>query len=274
MIGISGLGSQAALRLIDATRDQQLETMRNEAANKRSEAAFRERIGSITTPQELVADFEVYSFVMKAFDLEDQIFGKAMIRKVLESDPVAPDSLLNRLTDPRFREMHLALGFTTEAGPQVPDFSNSAFLDGISDRFYNRQFINSNDEQNETVGTVLEFRETGGEIASWFEVLGDEKLTSFFQVALGLPEQMSALDLDRQAAMFAEKFDLEDLADPAERDRLISRYMAISDVINPQPFVSNSAALNILQNSRNSGQFVAMTLDIDMVNFSASQLYR
>ncbi|MDF3414837.1 DUF1217 domain-containing protein [Sulfitobacter sp. M57] len=274
MIGISGIGSQAALRLIDATRDQQLESMRNEAANKRSEAAFRERIGSITTPKELVADFEVYSFVMKAFDLEDQIFGKGMIRKVLESDPVEPSSLLNRLTDTRFRELHLALGFTTESGPQVPDFTNPAFLDEISDRFYNRQFINTNDEQNSTVGTVLEFRETGGDISSWFEVLGNKKLTNFFQVALGLPTQMSGLDVDRQAEMFKEKFDLADLVDPAERERLITRYVAISDVLNPQGFSSESAAVNILQNSRNNGQFVAFTLDIDMVNFSASRLYR
>lgn len=274
MIGISGLASGAALRLIDATRGQQLESMRSEAANKRSEEAFRERIGSITTPQELVADFEVYSFVMKAFDLEDQIFGKAMIRKVLEADPVAPESLLNRLTDPRFREMHLALGFTTEAGPQTPDFTDTAFLDGITDRFYNRQFINANDKQNSTVGTVLEFREVGEGTSSWFDVLGNEKLTNFFQVALGLPEQISGLDLDKQKALFAEKFDLADLADPAERERLISRYVAISDVISPQSFTSNSAAVSILQNARLGGQFVSMTLDIAAVNFSASQLYR
>lgn len=274
MISISGLSSGAALRLIDSTRDQQLASMRNDAANKRGEEAFRERIGSITTPQELVADFEVYSFVMKAFDLEDQIFGKGMLRKVLESDPVAPESLLNRLTDERFRELHLALGFTTENGPQVPDFTDAAFLDDIAGRFYNQQFINANDAQNSTVGAVLEFREEGESIGSWFDVLANEKLTNFFQVALGLPEQISGLDLDKQKELFEDKFDLADLADPAERERLISRYVAISDVINPQSFASNSAAVNILQNSQIGAQFVSITLDIATVNYSASQLYR
>ena len=65
MISISGLGSSTALKLIDATRDKQLELMRNSAANKRAEEAFRDRIGDITTPEELVADFEVYSYVMR-----------------------------------------------------------------------------------------------------------------------------------------------------------------------------------------------------------------
>ena len=78
MISISGLGSSTALKLIDATRDKQLDLMRDSAANKRAEEAFRDRIGDISSPEELIADFEVYSFVMRAFDLEDQIFGKGL----------------------------------------------------------------------------------------------------------------------------------------------------------------------------------------------------
>ena len=274
MISINGLGSPTALRLIDATRDRQIALMRDEPTNQRAEQAFRERIGQITTPKELIEDFEVYSFVMRAFDLEDQIFGKGLMRKVLESDPVDEASLLNRLTDPRFRELHLSLGFTTEEGAQVPDFSGVAFQNAVVGRFYNRQFINQNDEQNSTVGTVLEFREKVETIDSWFDVLKDKKLTNFFRVALSLPTEISGLDLDVQKKLFEEKFDLADLADPAERERLITRYTAISDVINPQGFSSNNIAVSILQSASFGAQFVPITLDVATINFSASQLYR
>jgi hypothetical protein len=274
MISISGLGSQTALKLIDATRDRQVELMRDDPVNKRGEEAFRERIADIKTPEEFVADYEVYSFVMRAFDLEDQIFGKGMIRKILESDPVEPSSLMNRLTDTRFREMHLAHGFTTEAGPVTPDFTKPAFLDSIADRYYNRKFINDNDSQNTTVGTVLQFREEAEDISNWFEVLRDKKLTNFFQVALNLPSQISGLDLDVQKKLLEEKFDLADLADPAVRENLIRRYTAISDVLNPQGFQSNNAALSILQSSSFGSQFVPFTMDVGTINFSASKLYR
>ena len=274
MISISGLTSQTALRLIDVTRDRQIEVMRDDPANKRGEEAFRERIASISTPEELVADFEVYSFVMKAFDLEDQIFGKGMVRKILESDPVDEASLLNRLTDSRFREMHLSLEFTTEDGPQDPDFSNETWVNEIVDRFYNRQFINENDNQNGTVGTVLEFREEVAGLNSWFEVLADEKLTKFFQITLNLPEQISGLDLEVQKKLFEEKYDLADLADPAEQERMITRYMAISDVLNPPQFSAGSPAVSILQSASFGAQFVPITLDVATVTFSASQLYR
>ncbi len=274
MISINGLGSSTALRLIDTTRDRQLALMQNEPVNARAEQAFRERIGQIDSPQALTEDFEVYSFVMRAFDLEDQIFGRGLMRKMLEADPVEPSSLLNRLTDPRFREMHLALGFTTEDGPQVPDFTNPAFQDAIVDRFYNRQFINENDAQNSTVGTVLDFRERAEGITTWFDVLSNDKMTQFFQVALGLPSQLSALDLDKQAEMLADRYDLAELQNPEERERLITRYTAISDVVNPQGFSSNSVAVSILQSASFGAQFVPITLDVATINFSASLLNR
>jgi hypothetical protein len=273
VIPIGGLDSRTALGVIDATRDKQDTLLRNDPTNKRGEAAFRERIAQITTPEELVADYEVYSFVMRAFDLEDQIFGKGMIRRVLESDPVAPESLLNRLTDSRFREMHLSLGFTTEEGPQVPDFSDPAFVEGIVDRFYNRAFISTNADQNETVGTVLEFRDGYAGINSWFDVLKDKTLTNFFQVALNLPSQMSGLDLDQQKRMLEEKFDLADLADPAARERLVTRYIAISDATTGLSAQTNTA-VNLLSIAASGGQFVPFTFDLALINYRPSQIYR
>lgn len=274
MISISGLGSSTALRLIHATRAGQMDVLRSEPINARSEQAFRERISQIDSPEAFVADFEVYSFVMRAFDLEDQIFGKGLMRKVLEADPVEPSSLLNRLTDPRFRELHLALGFTTEDGPQTPDFSRVSFQDAIVDRFYNRQFINDNDVQNSTVGTVLEFRDRADDIQSWFDVLSNEKMTDFFKIALGLPNQISGLDLDRQAKLLEDRFDLADLSDPEVRKNLITRYTAISDVVNPQGVSPGNVAVSILQSANFGAQFVPITLDVATINFSAVQLYR
>lgn len=277
VLSISGLNSQLALTLIDSTRDRQLETLRGEPQHARAAETFRERIAGITSPKEFVQDFEVYSFVMRAFDLEDQIFGKGMIRKILESDPTDQTSLVNRLTDARFGELHAALGFTTGLGAQSPDFSNTAWQDGIVEQYFERAFTKGYAEQNETVGTVLEFREKFVGLNSWYDVLKDTDLTEFFQTALNLPSELSGLDVDKQAEILADKYDLSKLADPAERDRLITRYVAISEALNPQGFSANSSALTVLQSGSylNSGwQFVPITLDIPAVPFSSVALYR
>ncbi len=269
VISVSGLTSQAALNLIDRTRDTQMNTLRNEAQHNRAASVFRERIASISSPEELVKDFEVYSFVMNAFDLEDQIFGRGMMRKILESDPSDDTALVNRLSDARFGEIHDALGFTLPGGGQVAPsrFGSTEWQDEIVDRYFNVQFQNQYNDQNETVGTVMEFRDKVDGFSSWYNILSDRTMTEFFQTALGMPSQLSSLDIDKQAEMLEKRFSLEKLQDPREVEALISRYMIIRDVNNP-PAQATSAAIQILNNS--SGQFVPFTLDIDAVNFSGS----
>ncbi|TDE38909.1 DUF1217 domain-containing protein [Antarcticimicrobium sediminis] len=275
VLSISGLNSQLALNLIDSTQTRQLESLQSEPQHARAAEQFRERIASITTPKELVQDFEVYSFVMKAYDLEDHIFAKGMIRKILESDPSDSSSLVNKLTDSRFGELHAAMGFTTEAGTQTPDFSNSTWQDGIVDQYFQQAYETGYADQNEIVGSVLEFRQQAGEIENWYNVLSNETLTEFFQTALSLPTELSGLDVDKQAEIMAEKFDLADLADPAERERLINRYTAISEILNPQGYSATSSALTILQSTSSlSSSIIEITWDIAPVSFSSYSLYR
>jgi len=273
VLSLSGLGSQLSLNLIDRTRDRQMETLRNEAQHQRAAESFRERIGNISTPEEFVKDFEVYSFVMRAFDLEDQIFGKGMMRKILESNPDEDESLLNRLVNANFDEIHEALGFTTAAGPQTPDFSDTAWQDKIVDQYFDTVFRLENNVQNSTVGTVLELREKVGEIDNWFDVLKDKEISEFFRTALALPSEMATLDVDKQVEIFAEKFDISKLSDPEEVARLETRYLAISDVLNPPQFRSNSIAVQLLSSSA-SGQFVPITIDIPSIQYASSSLYR
>ncbi|MGD9862226.1 MAG: DUF1217 domain-containing protein [Pseudodonghicola sp.] len=276
VLSISGLGSQLALKLIDSTHDRQIETLASSGQHQRAVETFRERIGQITSPEELVQDYEVYSFVMKAFDLEDQIFGKAMIRKILESDPDDKKSLVNKLTDDRFNELNEAMGFTAAGGEAViPDLSDTDWQESIVSRYYEQTLTNSYTEENENVGAVLEFRSKVGELDSWYKVLKNEDLTSFFLTALGLPEEMAAIDVDKQAQLLAKSYDLEKLSDPEEQQRMITRYLAIADVENPQTTKVNSAALTILQSTSSlNSSIVEITMDLVGVSFSNYSLYR
>ena len=104
MIPISGISTPLALEITDRTRDRQISLIRDAPEHARGIESFRERIADVATVEQLVNDRELYVFVMKAFDLEDQVFGKALMRRMLESDLDDRDALVNRLTDPRFRE--------------------------------------------------------------------------------------------------------------------------------------------------------------------------
>ncbi len=276
MTGAIGVSTQLGLRIADATREAQVTAIRDSAEHSRAIAAFRERIADVRNVDDLLADRELYVFVMKAFDLEDQIFGKAMIRKVLESDPSKPDALVRRLTDPRFMEMHKALGFGP-GGEGNSSVLDPAWQEGIVARYVERQFIDGQAGKSETVGNVLEFRQKAPNAKTWFDVLKDPMMSQFMRTALGLPEVSVRLDVDRQAALFAKKFDIEKLQDPDERKRLERLYAIISDARDTSRIAQN-AAVQIMSGAvsagADGGRFVPITLDIAAIGSLPRQPYR
>ncbi len=266
MISLGGMGTQLAVKLFDATRDKQLDMVANNALNARQVAAFSERIASIGSAKELVADTEVYTFVMRAFDLEDQIFGKALVRKALESDVSDRTSLVNRLTDPKIREMYDALGFAPDGGPSA-NFDDPDWQAEMIDRFKERLVINNAAEDNVGAGIALEFKAKASEINTWFDVLKDEDLGIFMRRALGLPDAVVQVDIDRQAELFAQKFDIEKLKDPVEVDRLVSRFSAVYDAIEGINTQTNGA-LTLMANAVSASQgdnFNIITIDIPAI---------
>ena len=274
MIPVGGLSTQLGLSLVDATRDRQLDSIRSNFQSEREISAFKERISKVETVDQLMEDRDLYVFVMKAFDLEDQIFGKALISKMLKSDISDPQALVNRLSDPRFREMHEVLGF----GPEGEGNLNTLLFkwqDGMVDRYVERQFINNQADQNESLGIVLEFRSKAGEIKSAFDILKDPDLGQFMRRALGIPEQAVGLDIDRQAAQIEQKFDLEKLQDPEEVEKLVRKYVAISDALDNRA-TSLNAAVQLMNSavSIGSGNFTPITIDIEMITSLPRNPYR
>ncbi|UOA32683.1 hypothetical protein DSM110093_02485 [Sulfitobacter sp. DSM 110093] len=279
MISLGGMSTQVAVKLFDATRDKQLDLAASNALNARQIEAFEERIGSISSPQELIADTEVYTFVMRAFDLEDQIFGKALIRKALESDISDSDALVNRLSDPKIREMYETLGFAPEGGPSA-NLDKVDWQSEMVDRFKERFVLNTAGEDNEGARIALEFKSKASEIDTWLDVLKDEDLGTFMRRALGLPDELIQVDLDRQIALFEQKFDIEKLQDPAEVDKLVSRFSAIYDAVEGVSSLS-STVLTLMEGAVSIGQgstFTAITIDIPTItgggSYSAYNAYR
>ena len=61
-------------------------------------------------------DFQLYSYAMKAYGLEDMIYAKAFMRKVLESDMSDANSFANKLTDVRYQDFASAFSFSAACG--------------------------------------------------------------------------------------------------------------------------------------------------------------
>jgi hypothetical protein len=274
MIPITGTTSLLGLRITDATQSSQVDTIRNSVQHSRAIDSFLSQVKDIETVDQFVDNYEVYSFVMKAFDLEDQIFGKAMIKAALKSNIEDDEALINRLTDPRIKDLYDAMGFGEDGEGNINTILSS-WRNRMVDRYVDRIFVNGQAEQNNTVGAALEFRRRAAEIDGPFDVLKNVDTANFMRKVLGLPDQMVQLDIDRQAAILEEKYDLSKLKDPEEVERLIQKFVIISDAQDGTNVATNPVVM-MMQGATGigSGQFTPITFDITAVDLSSFRVYR
>ena len=256
MISITGMGAPMALNVVDAVRDREIDRLRDAPTDARRIEAFRTRIAGIESAEELIDDDEVYAFVMTAFGLEDRIFAKGMMRKILQSDPGDPGALVNRLTDPRFERLHAALGLH-EGGGRLTDPRRQ---EETVDLYLATRFEAGISNQNDVVGAALAFRRAAAEIDSPYDVLKDPETALVLRRALGLPDAMARLDVDRQAAMITQRFDLGRLSDPDEVEKVVRKFTVISEALSGVG-AAGSAAVQLLSDAAR-GAGVPLPLDL------------
>ncbi len=241
------------------TLDSQKEAFESSAAISRSTSYFAENIGSVTSAEELVADRRLLEVTLGAFGLQDDINNTFFIQTILEEGTVADDALANRLADKRYAALADALGFAGEEGPATQD---PAFAAETIALYEDRQFEIAVGEQDDSMRIALNGqRELDDLIASdvsndamWYTMMGNPPLRDLFEKALGLPQEVSQLDIDKQLEIFKDKseqrFGTDQMADfgsEEAQDDLIRLYLLQTEIDAARTATSSgSIALTLL----------------------------
>src|SRR5690349_1318330 len=85
---------------------------------------FKEKAPQLKSMDDLFKDQRLLRFIASAYSLDDEVQYPARLRKILESKISDPNSLANRMVDPRYKEManDLMLG---DLGVSVFDISSN-----------------------------------------------------------------------------------------------------------------------------------------------------
>lgn len=272
MISTRGLAPLAAIMLVTSQRDRFNEAVQSEPVAKREIASFHERIGKIGSVDALLKDHELYSFAMKAFGMEKEIFAKAMMKRILTSDPADKKSLVNRLADPRYREINRVMGFDTDGTTGRPDFGSAAWANAIVDRYVNQRLIDGQMEDNPSVGLALDFDRKAKGLTSWFKVLADPRMSGFMRTALGLPDSVAQGSVDAQAKMFGQRMKIEDLQDPAIRKKLVRQFAAIEGALGQG--AARSATLDLFTRRSDGANWSPVLIDVTAITSQTGAAYR
>src|SRR3546814_707644 len=216
------------LDFLNRTRESQLDRWRADPTETRAIDRFTKEAREIRSLDDFMKNDTVYNLVMKAYGLEEMAFAKAMIRKILEEGTSDPNSMANKMVDPRYKEIAKDLGFDTF--PDGTKVRNPAFIQRTVDRYVVGGFEADQGETNVGVQLSLYFERKASSITNWYEVLGDKALSQVVRTALGIPQAMAALDIDKQVEFMDRRMNIEDFQDPAKVKKFVTRFAVLHDV--------------------------------------------
>ena len=216
----------------ERTYERRAEAVLQSGPARREIDYFIENIGSISNGDELVDNSRLYRFVMKAFDLESQIFAKGLIRKLFEEGIQNTDDkipLANRLTDQKFKTLAQAFAFA-----EVGDFNvkNPQFVAAVVERYTAVTMETRAGEENVAVRLGLYFDRKAPNISNWYAALADTALREVVLTGLGFPKEAGLMNIDRLVQQIEDRFDVKDLKDDDKRARLIQKFTLLYDIEN------------------------------------------
>lgn len=233
------ISTAISFRLISDNLDRSMAQIANRPQVEREVEYYRQNIGAVKSIDEFMSDARLVNFAMAAHGMQDLSYAKGLIRKVLEEGIDSSTALANRLADSRFGEFATTFNFA-RYGSATTSFERTG---EETVKKYLRQALEVDaGRQGEGVRLSLYFERKADQIGNAYDILSDRALLQVARTALGLPDSISFLDLDRQAELLNSRINFEDFKSPEGLRDFLSRFATLWDLENP-PVAPVSGAL-------------------------------
>jgi hypothetical protein len=220
------LTTTVSYRLITKDIDKSLETTSKEGPVALETRYYLDHIGSVKSIDDLLKDYRLFNYAMKAFNLEDLGQARAFMKKVVNEGVDDPKSFANKLNDPRFTAFAKTFNFKTYGDATT---QSSVAQQGVVDRYVRQTLENEAGADNQGVRLALYFQRQAATVKSPYDLLADPALWQVMKTTFGFPDEMANAGIEQQAAAVLARVSISDLHDPAKLDKLITRFTATWD---------------------------------------------
>lgn len=184
-------------------------------------AYYLAHIGGIQSAGDFLASDRLYRYAMKAHGLEDMIYARAFMRKVLEEGAQAAGSFALQLSDTRYRDFAVAFDF---AGLGAAATRTFAAQQGTVEKYVRQVLEDDTGTQNEGARLALQFERKAPGVTSAYDILADTELLRVVQVAFSIPDELALLDIDQQAAVIRAFLNIDDLRNREKLSAFLNRF--------------------------------------------------
>ena len=223
---------------------------------------YKENIGKVGSIDDFLKDTRLFKYAMTAFGLEEFSNAKGYMRKILESALDDPKSLVSRTNDPKIKEFAKVFDFKAFGKATT---QRAATGQAVVDRYVRQTMETDAGEQDgDGVRLALYFKRMASQIATPYDILADQALSKVVRVALGMPNEMAAASIEKQAAAIEKRIELEDFQDPAKVDKFLTRFTAMWDATEE---TTSNPVLALFDVGSSSSSGVSLDLAMSLSSF-------
>ena len=166
---------------------------------------FKDKAPKLQSMDDLFKDQRLLRFIASAYSLDDEVQYPARLRKVLESKLTDPNSLANKMVDPRYKEManDLLLG---DFGVVV--LHTDSTINKVVNRYVQNEYEKDLGKTNPALREASYFLRKIGNIKDSLSILGDSVLRSVVTYTLDLPPQIAFQSIEKQQSLIDARIDV------------------------------------------------------------------
>ncbi|MBX2806936.1 MAG: DUF1217 domain-containing protein [Hyphomicrobiales bacterium] len=234
------LSVAATYQMYGLNLESALDRVSQQPVVSRETEYYKANIANVKSIDDFMNDDRLYQYAMKAHGLEDMTYAKAFMRKALTEGIDDPNSFANSLANSRYKDFVETFNFERYGETAIVfDRAQQGTVD-----LYVRQVLEEDaGALNEGARLALYFERKAPELETTLEVLADKALSQVVRTALGLPEEIAAMDLDKQVDLISSRLDVEDFKDPEKLAKFIERFNALWQINNSSSQLNVTALL-------------------------------
>jgi hypothetical protein len=245
LFGVSGStrNPTQALRLAEKNETREVKATAAQPAVQRAIKAFTLAVNSAKSVPQLLANPAVMSVLLTANGMKDQLGFTALATKALTSKLDDPNSLVNKLTDTRWKTLAKTLNFPTLGLSGIKLSINS-----IADAYAKVTWQSNEDAVTPGLANALSFKAQASGITSVDQILGNLAVRTVITTALGIPKQIAFQSLKAQEQSITTRLDVRRLQDPKFVENIMQRYLIANSAATPAASVPDLITLAIRGN--------------------------
>jgi hypothetical protein len=202
---------------------------------------YIEAVSEARKLDDVVANKTITDYALTAFGLDEEGLTADQLRKILTSDLGDPKSYANSFKDSRYVDFAEAFNFSPSG--VVTTAADSVQRPALRLSTENKYLLSVMEEKagetSEGARLALYFLRQAPTLTTPLRLLADKAILEVVKTTLGLPSELSSLDVDKQVSIIEKKLDVKDLQDPAKLDKFIARFAALYDMNNADLTVSS-----------------------------------